>query len=78
MELKRATTAADIVTASVIKGMLESAGIPVLVRGAGSAGWLFPGTPGSGGPVDVLVPADCLAEAQRLIAAAEEDGSPPG
>ena len=64
MDLKQATTAADIVTASVIKGMLESAGIPVRVRSAGSAGWLFPGTPGGGGPVDVLVPADCLAEAQ--------------
>jgi len=77
MDLKRATTVADIVTASVIKGMLESVGIPVLMRSAGSAGWLFPGTPGSGGPVDLLVPAQCLAEAQRLIGEAERESGPP-
>ena len=74
MDLKKATTVAGIVTATAIKGMLESAGIPVLTRSAGSAGWLFPGTPGGGGAVDVLVPAECLREAQALIAAAEEGG----
>jgi hypothetical protein len=74
VDLKKVTTVADIVTASVIKGMLESAGIPVLMRSSGSAGWLFPGTPGSGGAVDVFVPAECFAEAQGLIAEAEEDG----
>jgi len=67
----------DIVTASAIKGMLESAGMPVMVRSAGSAGWLFPGTPGSGGQVDVLVPQECLAEAQRLLAEAERDADAP-
>jgi hypothetical protein len=77
VELKKATTVAGIVSASAIKGMLESAGIPVLMRSAGSAGWLFPGTPGSGGAVDVLVPAECLAEAQGLIAAAEEGWRAP-
>jgi Putative prokaryotic signal transducing protein len=77
VDLKQVTTAADIVTASVIKGLLESAGIPVLMRSSGSAGWLFPGTPGGGGSVDVLVPAECLAEAQELIAEAEKGGRAP-
>jgi hypothetical protein len=77
VELKKATTVAGIVPAAAIKGMLESAGIPVLMRSAGSAGWLFPGTPGGGGAVDVLVPAECLAEAQGLIAAAERGARAP-
>jgi hypothetical protein len=49
----------------------------VLMRSAGSAGWLFPGTPGGGGAVDVMVPAECLADAQELIGEAEERSRAP-
>jgi hypothetical protein len=77
VDLKKAITVAGIVPASAIKGLLEAAGIPVLMRSAGSAGWLFPGTPGGGGAVDVMVPEECLAEAQKLIGEAEEGGRAP-
>jgi hypothetical protein len=30
--------------------------------------WLIPGTPGAVGPLDVLVPADRVADAEELIA----------
>ena len=71
MKLETAITTPDSVVASIIQGMLESAGIPVMLRGSGSSSWLFPGTPGGMGPVDVLVPADRLAEAKALIAEAQ-------
>jgi hypothetical protein len=69
MKLERLTTAADSVGAAVIKGLLEGEGIPVMLRAYGSAGWLFPGTPGGLGPMDVLVPEGRLDEARRLLAA---------
>jgi len=69
--LERVTTTGDSVAAAVIKGMLEAHGVPVMLRSYGSAGWLFPGTPGSLGAMDVLVPADRLTEARRLLADAE-------
>lgn len=71
MKLERLTTTGDSVAAAVIKGLLEAAGVPVLLRAYGSAGWLFPGTPGGLGAMDVLVPADQLDEARRLLVAAE-------
>jgi hypothetical protein len=71
MKLERLTTTGDSVAAAVIKGLLEEAGIPVMLRSYGSAGWLFPGTPGSLGAMDVLVPVDRLAEGRRLLAEAE-------
>ena len=75
MELKTATTAPNSVTAAVIKGMLESAGIPVMLRISNiGAGLEFPATLGGPGPVDVLVPAELLGEAQELIAEAEAGG----
>jgi hypothetical protein len=68
VELVRATTAHDNVAACIIQGMLETAGIPVMLRLADSgAGLEFPATMGGPGPVDVLVPADRLDEARRLI-----------
>jgi hypothetical protein len=71
MDLVVAAVLPDIVAASSVKAMLEQADIPVMLRGSGSANWLIPGTPGGAGPLDVLVPADRLAEAEELIAELE-------
>jgi hypothetical protein len=71
MKLERLTTSADSVAATVIKGLLEEAGIPVMLRAYQSAGWLFPGTPGSLGAMEVLVPGECLERARRTLAEAE-------
>lgn len=71
MDLVVATVAPDIVTATSVKTVLEEAGIPVMLRAYGCSGWLVPGTPGGAGPLDVVVPADRLAEAEELITALE-------
>jgi siroheme synthase len=71
MDLVVVTVVPDIVSASSVKAMLEQADIPVMLRGSGSTNWLIPGTPGGAGPLDVLVPADRLAEAEELIAELE-------
>ena len=71
MDLVVVTVVPDIVSASSVKAMLEQADIPVMLRGSGSTNWLIPGTPGGAGPLDVLVPADRLAEAEELNAALE-------
>jgi len=71
MKLERLTTSADSVAAAVIKGLLEAAGIPVLLRAYQSAGWLFPGTPGSLGAMEVLVPGEHLKQARRVLDEAE-------
>ena len=71
MDLVVVTVVPDIVSASSLKAMLEQADIPVMLRGSGSTNWLIPGTPGGAGPLDVLVPADRLAEAEELIAQLE-------
>ena len=71
MKLERVTTSADSVAAAVVKGLLEEAGIPVLLRAYQSAGWLFPGTPGSLGAMEVLVPGERLKQARRVLAQAE-------
>jgi hypothetical protein len=73
-DIEKATTAADIVVACLIKGRLEEAGIPVMLRSYGPAGWLFPGPPGSGGPIDLLVPPGRLDEAKEIVAAFEAGG----
>ena len=70
--LRVLTTAPDGVTAAMIKGLLESGGVPVMLRNANSSLWLYPSGPSSLGPVDVLVPESSLEEAQRLL---EEDAS---
>lgn len=72
MKLERVTTAGDSIVAEVVRGLLESEGIPVLLRAYGAAGWLFPGTPGGLGAMDVLVPADRLEEARELLRVAGE------
>ena len=74
MKIETLTTTADSMGAAVLKGLLEAEGIPVLLRAYQSAGWLFPGTPGCLGAMEVLVPAGRLEEARRLLAAAESDG----
>ena len=74
MKIETLTTTADSMGAAVVKGLLEAEGIPVLLRAYQSAGWLFPGTPGCLGAMEVLVPAGRLEEARRLLAAAESDG----
>jgi hypothetical protein len=73
MDLRTATTTQNNTAACIVKGMLEAAGIPVMLRLANSgAGWEFPATMGGPGPVDVLVPAEHLEEARRLIAEGPE------
>lgn len=68
MKLEPVTTAADSVAAAIVKGLLDAAGIPVMLRAYQSAGWLFPGTPGSLGATEVLVPAERLEEARMVLA----------
>jgi len=70
MDLGVATTAPDIGLASIIKGMLESAGIEVVLRGGGES--VYPGVP-QVGEIEVLVPAEDLELAKDLIASAEDD-----
>jgi hypothetical protein len=66
-ELVKVAEAPNGVAGSILAGALESAGIPVLVRG-GHAGWLYPGAVGGLGPVDLLVPARFVADAQAILA----------
>ena len=63
-------SAPDGVTGAIIAGTLESAGIPVEIRSIG-VGWLYPGVQATSGPVDLLVPAECEADARAILAAAE-------
>ncbi len=63
-------SAPDGVLGAIIAGTLESAGIPVEVRSIG-AGWLYPGVQANSGPVDLLVPAGCEADARAILAAAQ-------
>jgi Putative prokaryotic signal transducing protein len=70
MDLGIATTAPDIGLASIIKGMLESAGIEVVLRGGGES--VYPSVPRVG-EIEVLVPAEDLELAKELIASAEDD-----
>jgi hypothetical protein len=57
----------DGVSGSILATALESAGIPVTVRGDAHSGWLFPGAAGGLGAVQVLVPREFLAEATTLL-----------
>lgn len=75
--IQKVTTAPDIVVAALIKGRLEEAGIPVMLRSHGASGWLFPGTPGSGGAVDLLVPAVRGDEAREIVTALESGRDEP-
>jgi hypothetical protein len=75
MKLERLTTTGDSMAAAVIRGLLEAEGVPVMLRAYGSAGWLFPGTPGGLGAMEVLVPADRLDEARRLLGEAQDQAA---
>ncbi len=67
LDLAVAAVLPDIVAASMVKGMLEQADIPVMLRGSGSTDWLIPGGPGGAGPLEVMVPRERLTEALELI-----------
>ena len=75
-DLTKVATVHDPGTAAVVKSMLESAGIPVLLQSENAAIslLLFPGTGGGPGPVEVLVPAECAADAAALLGQTQPDG----
>jgi len=62
--LKAVHTAATEVEAVMIRGLLEDAGIPVVVRSHLVPGYETRIPPGWG---DLLVPNECVGEAQTLI-----------
>jgi hypothetical protein len=67
--------------ADVIKAALEDAGIPAFTRGEQHSSWLFAGSGGGLGLVQVLVEADRLDEAKAVLEALEdapEDDFLPG
>jgi len=66
-------SAPDGVIGAIMAAALESAGVPVAIRSVG-AGWLYPGAQTNAGPVELLVPVECVADA-RTILAAEEGGA---
>lgn len=79
-ELAAAAFVQNEVEAEMIRGLLESAGIPSMIEAAG----LFEGTrhgfngvPVYGGAQKVLVHVHRLEEAQALIASRPDDGSEP-
>ncbi len=57
----------DGVGGSILASALESAGIPVTVRGDAHSGWLFPGAGGGLGAVQVLVPRAMVADARAIL-----------
>lgn len=57
----------DGVSGSIVAAALESAGIPVEVRGDAHSGWLFPGVGGGLGAVQVLVPRSMAADACAIL-----------
>ena len=63
-------SAPDGVTGAIMAAALESAGIPVALRSVG-AGWLYPGAQANAGPVELLVPAQCEADARAALSAGE-------
>jgi hypothetical protein len=71
------TTVLGSFAAEALKGALEDAGIPAMIRAEQHSSWLFPGAGSGLGPVEVLVGADRLGEAQDVLAAFEAaDGEP--
>jgi hypothetical protein len=61
-----AYTAAGQLQADIVKGLLEAAGIPVWTLREG-AGAMYALTVGPMGEVEVMVPAERLAEAEAMI-----------
>jgi Putative prokaryotic signal transducing protein len=72
LDLRVVTTTPDGMLAAVLRGRLESAGIPTMARSYGAGGWLFPGGPSGFGPVDILVPASRLEEAEQILSETDE------
>jgi hypothetical protein len=74
-DLTKVASVHDPGTAGVVKSMLESAGIPVLLqpKHAAISLFMFPGTGGGPGPVDVFVPAECATDAAALLAQTQPD-----
>ena len=70
MELRVATTATDIGQASVIKGLLESAGIETAL--SGGVGDVLPDTV-TMGAIDILVHEEDLAAACEVLAQIEDN-----
>ena len=67
--------------ADAIKGALEAAGIPAMTRGEQHGSWLFAGSGGGFGLVQVLVEAERLDEAKAVLDTLErgaEDDALPG
>jgi hypothetical protein len=58
--------------ADVIRAALEDAGIPAFTRGEQHSSWLFAGSGGGLGLVQVLVEADHLDEAKAVLEALEK------
>ena len=58
--------------ANVIRAALEDAGIPAVTRGEQHSSWLFAGSGGGLGLVQVLVEAERLDEAKAVLAELEE------
>ncbi len=67
---KAVTTAPNHLMAEIVRGSLEAAGIPVML-----AGESYATTYGLSEPVDVMVPAERLAEAEALLAEETEASS---
>lgn len=65
----------DGVGGSILASALESAGIPVTVRGGAHSGWLFPGAGGGLGAVQVLVPRAMAADAHAILDELDAGGS---
>lgn len=65
----------DGVGGSILASALESAGIPVTVRGGAHSGWLFPGAGGGLGAVQVLVPRAMAADARAILDELDAGGS---
>jgi hypothetical protein len=64
--------------ADVIKAALEDAGIPAMTRGEQHSSWLFAGSGGGLGLVQVLVERDRLDEARTVLEALEAAGDDAG
>jgi hypothetical protein len=71
-ELVEATVVGNETEGEMIRGLLESAGIPSILQGAGMVATLrhgFPTVPVYGGSQKVMVHANRLADARQVIAA---------
>lgn len=80
-ELAAAALVHDQTEAEMIRGLLESAGIPSLIQAAGMFEGRrqgFGGLPVYGGAQKVMVHAHRLEDAQAVIASAQADGDGSG